>query len=728
MTAETPTAATVGKLARLDPGQAALRRAARVTAAACLAFYPLRYGLDAPTSATYALFTTIALGALSYVRGAPRTRTLTYLATLAAGALLVTAGTLAAVDTAVAVAGMLVVGFVVAYAGVVGPRLVGVANGLQLFYILPCFPPYAPDTLGQRLAGLAIGGALMVATDRLLWPEPGPPPPGARLAEAADRIAAYAHALRAVLRDPGAVSDPELGARREALDAAARLRLAGIPLFERPLGPGVRDRSLLAAGAATRVTAGRIAALADLLTEPDRAPHPRTADLLGATADVFTQLAVALRAESPVPVATTDLDTALERYRAERGRHLVDEVRPGIDLQAGIAVAAVAEEARLAVLAAGGFLGAPAPDPASTPSALWFLHATRSELIRRRLRSHFTPRSVYLQNAVRLALGLAAARWVAGVLDLSHGFWVLLATLSLMRTSANAGRAVLLRAFAGTMIGALLAGALLAVIGADTDVYAWALPPVMVLAFAAGPVFGVAAGQAGFTIVVAMLFAQLAPTDWQLAEVRLTDVLVGGLTGAVIGAAVWPRGGGGEVRRAAAAGLRAGATTVRDTIAQLVGRPPSPAPSPASDLPQVAALFDHAYVQFRTEPAGPSGPDWLMVLSVVHRIDNYARVLRDRRGTGAPSPEAAAALEAAAAEVTAGFAAAADAVAAGEPPAADGSARLQIRLGAASRSAIGDGDAALQVVDGWGWLHSLTDDLERVERACAPASPTPAPK
>ena len=125
----------------------------RVTAAACLAFYPLRYGVGDPTSATYALFTVIALGLLSDVQGTPATRTRTYLAAIGVGAVLVTAGTLAAVSTAVAAAGMLVVGFAVAYAGVGGPRVAGVANGLQLLFILPCFPPFLPGTLDQRLAG-----------------------------------------------------------------------------------------------------------------------------------------------------------------------------------------------------------------------------------------------------------------------------------------------------------------------------------------------------------------------------------------------------------------------------------------------------------------------------------------------------------------------------------------------------------------------------------------------
>ena len=174
--------------------------------------------------------------------------------------MLVTAGTLAAVNTVVAATGMLVVGFVVAYAGVGGPRIVGIANGLQLFYILPCFPPFAPDTLDHRIAGLVVGGLLLAVADRLLWPAPGPPPPGERLAVAAAAIAAHAIALRGRAARPGGrhrrgEGCPAGRARRRGRPPGRRDQ----PLAQRPLGPGRRDRGLLAAHAAIRVTGGRLA-------------------------------------------------------------------------------------------------------------------------------------------------------------------------------------------------------------------------------------------------------------------------------------------------------------------------------------------------------------------------------------------------------------------------------------------------------------------------------------
>ena len=123
-----------------DPGLVAVKRAARVSLATCIGFYFSLYVARDTQMALYASFGCIALGALSEVTGEPWQRTKTYAAALIAGIVLVTLGTLLAFNTWAAVAGMLVVGFVVAYAGVGGPRIVSAATSLQLLYILPSFP------------------------------------------------------------------------------------------------------------------------------------------------------------------------------------------------------------------------------------------------------------------------------------------------------------------------------------------------------------------------------------------------------------------------------------------------------------------------------------------------------------------------------------------------------------------------------------------------------------
>ncbi|MGY1793048.1 FUSC family protein [Geodermatophilus sp. SYSU D00525] len=706
-------ARALARLRRRDPSLAAVRRAGRVTVASCAAFYTCRYLLDDPTAAVYAVFAAVALGSLSEVTGRPAERTRVYAGSLAAGALLVTLGTLLAVTTWTAVLGMLAVGFAVAYAGVGGPRVAGVVSGLQLFYVLPCFPPYAPGTLGQRLLGIGLGIALLAVADRVLWPAPAPGDPAVRLADAAGRVAAYARVLVRELQDGGGAGSP--APRAAAADAAAGLRLSALPVAERPLGPGVRDRCLVRAAAALRVVAGRLGALADAWPPGGRGTHPATAHLVAAVGDAVAGAGEALRGAGPPP-STGRLEAALAGLRERRGQQL-----PAADpaaLRAGVGAVAVAEAARSLVLTVRGAVGAPVADPADVPADLWFLTAAPGRLWWQRLRAHLTPRSVYLQNAVRLALGLAAARTVAGVFDLAHGFWVLLATLSLMRTSAVADRSVLARAVAGTAVGAAVSGAALFLVGGDTAVYAWALPVLMVVCLAAGPLFGVAAGQAGFTVVVALLFAQVGPVDWRIAEVRFEDVLVGGLVGTLVGVAVWPRGGRGELVRAAGECLRAGAAEVVAVVGQLTGA----GPAPPTALGRLSGLLDHTYAQYRSEPARPGARvDWLAVLGVVHRLDHYARTLRSRHPDAAPPPlpRPAAQLRTAAADVAVGYREAAAALEAGRVP----TARPAVRVDPVPREELAASpDAALRLLDAWGWLLTTADDLAGVGRALAPAA------
>ena len=161
------------------------------------------------------------------------------------------------------------------------------------------------------------------------------------------------------------------------------------------------------------------------------------------------------------------------------------------------------------------------PKAQSTAEPFWYATRSTAVLWFIRFRGHFTPRSVFFQNAIRLAVGLAAARLVAGVLDLSHGFWMFLATLTLMRTSVTATRAAVVPAFLGTVAGGLLMAVVLGLAGGDSMVYEVAFPFVLLLALAAGPIAGPVAGQALFTLLVAMLFAQMAPVSWRLAEVRI---------------------------------------------------------------------------------------------------------------------------------------------------------------------------------------------------------------
>jgi len=262
-----------------------------------------------------------------------------------------------------------------------------------------------------------------------------------------------------------------------------------------------------------------------------------------------------------------------------------------------------------------------------------YAYATPARLWWQRFSAHLTPRSVYFQAAVRVAVALAAARLIAGLFDLSHGFWVLLATLTLLRSRATDTRIALLPAVVGTVAGAAVVGAVLVTVGARPDVYAAITPPIMVLAFAAGALIGPTWGQAAFTVFVALVFTQLAPAGPEIAEIRVVDVFVGASIGITAGLLAWPRGASGEMRRSAGRFLAAGGEAVQETSQMLIASPYQMDPA-AGAMPRVRAamaLADAAYGTYQTERRGEAESivDWQAMMTAGHHIVRGSDLLRD---------------------------------------------------------------------------------------------------
>jgi Fusaric acid resistance protein-like len=587
-----------------------LRRAGRATLVACGVFYVFRYGLGEPMAATYGLFGAVALGAFAQVSGAPAVRVRTLLTALPVGWLLVTAGTLLAGWDVAAALGMLVLGFLVSYAGVGGPRVAGVVNGLQLLYILACFPPYAPGTLPGRLLGLTTAVLALALAELVLWPGPVPERYerrlGAAVAALGGRLRDESDALVGRGTDRGASAPTGVAAVAEQMDG---LKPSRLPSELRPASAGRRDTALAHATGTARYTAARAA---DLVATDVTAPDPTATDpagrglraaagvLLGRTADAVDRAAAWLSRGGPAPDAGL-IPQAITEFRATRtstppgGLH-PDQLRLGsialsvadgaavmvtaLRIASGAPTTAALTAVPAATVTTVPAMDVPVPTVQSGSGSFWYANRSSPALWWHRLREHLTPRSVYFQGALRLALALAFARLLAGVLDLAHGFWVLLATLTVLRASAAATRAVLWPSLVGTVIGAGLAGLLLSLVSGPTF-YVVMLPVLMLVGFAAGPLLGQVVGQALFTLVIATVFAQLEPPGWQLAEVRLLDVALGGAIGVLIGLCAWPRGGAGEMHRASGNFLADCAASIRITVAALTGSPPEVGPDPA---------------------------------------------------------------------------------------------------------------------------------------------------
>ncbi|MFJ7147152.1 FUSC family protein [Streptomyces sp. NPDC100445] len=588
------------------------RRALTVTLAAAAGFYLFRYGLGRPVAATYALFGAVALGGLSRIPGNGRVRSGIMLRALPVSWVLVTAGTCLSVRTWSAVAGMLVIGFTLAFAAVGGPRPAGAAPGLQLLYILPSFPPYDPGSLGERLTGTTTGVLVLAAAEALLCAGPGPTTYRERAARGA---LAAARCVALLVAPPYALAGTDV---EDARRAGQSLRAATVPEAERPAGPGVRARALGHTGLAVRALLTR---LAQLPAVPGRDPGPDTAALLGAVAGLATATATCLRSGVPPTVEWERAAAARAHLSAlsagpapgpAGNGHPSDGTAPAPVFPPAV----LRRHAALLEIADAALAMGTAADlavhgrRATVPVPLgrfWYASRSAPVLWWHRLRGHAGRRSVFFQNAVRIALALTAVRLVAGVDTLPHGFWAMLATLTITRTTVNQTWSTVRLALVGTLAGALLTAGILLAVGPDTAVYAAVLPLWMLFGFTVGPVKGVGWAQGLFTVLVALVFAQLAPPTWRLAEVRLLDVLVGSAIGAVFGVLAWPRGAHDELRYAAAELLRRAAEIVVATSASVAG-PDGTAAAARSGVPghrslqRAVILAESAYAQYLSEP------------------------------------------------------------------------------------------------------------------------------
>ncbi|HEX9338190.1 MAG TPA: FUSC family protein, partial [Pseudonocardiaceae bacterium] len=184
---------------------------------------------------------------------------------------------------------------------------------------------------------------------------------------------------------------------------------------------------------------------------------------------------------------------------------------------------------------------------------------------------HASLRSVWFLNSVRGAVALAAAIAVADATGVQHGFWVVLGTLSVLRTSAAATGATALRALLGTVIGFAVGAALLLVIGTSAGALWTALPVAVLVAAYAPGALPFAAGQAAFTVVISVLFNLLVPVGWQIGVVRIEDVAIGCAVSLVVGVLFWPRGAGSLVADDLADAFRAGGAYLSDSAQWALG-------------------------------------------------------------------------------------------------------------------------------------------------------------
>jgi uncharacterized membrane protein YccC len=536
----------------VDPGLFSLKHAARAAIVMPAVFAFADRVIENQQTTFLAAFGSFAMLVLADFGGPWRARLTAYLSLAIAGAALITVGTLCSLTPWLAVVAMAVVGFGVLFSGVISGYFAAARVAALLTFVLPVSIPAPPSAIPARLEGWALAASAGICAVMLLWPSQ----PRDRLrAGAARATRALADLLDSEMSgDPSATSDRADAAR----GAVGEFRRTFVATPFRPTGP-----------------TGPTEALAFLVDELDwllsfAVPAPGGIDahlepcreenreVMAAAVSVLHASAADLDGQARPP----DLDR-LDRAREAVAGALWQRVADLRGSQEEVALsAALGPSLRMRELSfAAHEIGVnslrvsravtPEPERAQAhPHRPGLARRIRSALqaTARLLVAHAGPRSASFRNSLRGAAGLALAVLVGQLASLQHSFWIVLATLSVLRSNALGTGSTALQALAGTAAGIAVGGALILAIGSDESALWIALPPAILLAAYAPRTISFAAGQAGFTIVVLILFNIIVPTGWTVGLVRAEDVGIGLALSLVVGALFWPRGVGDLLR------------------------------------------------------------------------------------------------------------------------------------------------------------------------------------
>jgi uncharacterized membrane protein YccC len=522
--------------------------------------------------ATFAAFGGFATLVLVTFAGTRRDKLVAHAALAVTGSVLLTIGT--AVNGSVLIAAIVTVPvtFAVFFAGLAGPNAASGAIAAMLPYVLPASSPGTMSMVPDRLAGWWLASVVGTTAVLVLSPPAG----GGRLGPALSKLAgALADELDAMLR--GRADDATLDA---AVEAKRELIANFTSTPYRPTGLASADQ---ATANAVELLEWCTSLVVDSAHERSDLRDIATVDreLLQAAGTVLREAGSLLAGGDVSP----DLDR-IDRLRAQSiaRLHSLDSERDDYGEQARVsfhacAIAVVALVVGADALLARGVVG---PDWIAEQRERWFADASLGAAPRPKLpalaaytglaRRNASLRSIWFVNSLRAALALSAAVAVADLSSVQHGFWVVLGTLSVLRTNAVATGSTALRALLGTAIGFVIGGALLVAIGASTTALWVALPIAVFVAGYAPGAAPFAIGQAAFTVVVAVLFNLIAPVGWKVGVLRIEDVAIGCAVSVLVGLLFWPRGVAPLVGDDLADAYRTGARYLSDGIAWASGR------------------------------------------------------------------------------------------------------------------------------------------------------------
>jgi uncharacterized membrane protein YccC len=510
-----------------------------------------------------------ALGMADF-SGPQRSRLLAYLMLCLVGIVLVPLGTALSNTLWPAVVMMLLIGTLLQFVVALGGQVALGNNAAILAFVVCVMVPAPVESIGPRLAGWVAALVTSALLAAFVWPRHERRDLYQRLEECARALGAIARAAA-----DGNKADDAVAAAQAAVD---RVRDAQRTVGFRPIGPAGTQQALVG--------------LVDALTQAWRFAHAMTQRKALAPADRELARAVAVSLDAIADVLKCCVEghqsavLEVNALVASRRAHLQQ-----LDAHAAAALAARAPGAEVMATFSDVFplrvlsfvTLAMAADAivmtgrtAQVDDDFYLVEPTAAEgavsHAARVLAPHLSPRSVWFHNSLRGGVALALSVFVAKATDIGHAFWVVLATLSILRSNVVTTGSTVIAAIVGTFCGFLVATAVMLAFGSHPAMLWATLPIASFLAGYAPGAISFGAGQAMFALLVVELFNLIQPTGWEVGAVRVEAVATGAVVALVAALIIWPKGASAALRVEIAMHARVARRLVATAFGALLGK------------------------------------------------------------------------------------------------------------------------------------------------------------
>lgn len=419
--------------------------------------------------------------------------------------------------------------------------------------------PTIADAL-QRGGYLLAGGAWAMILALVFWPVRPYRPLRLATARCYRELAAYAEAIAAFSR---AVPDETQRAslvqhRRVIRDAIETARSAVAVSRRGGQGEARRGERLLLLVQGADLLFGNLLAINEFLEHAIETGEREAASATSGAAARFASTArrVATTVEMEAnPPEVLDAATATTASRS----------RPSDDPFAAQSARLVRQLEEYTTVVAANADALSSDRPPQIPPALAVLTIVEDRPpVLETLRASLTLNSMAMRHALRVAIVTTIAVLVTRLLNLPRGYWVTITALIILQPFAGATLIRGLQRVLGTVGGALLTVALVAVIHDSTGLL------VVVFVLAAACVAFLRVNYLIYSILLTptfVLLAEMSAGDWHLAELRVVNTLIGGALGLAGAWLLWPSAERDRFPELAASALRAAAAHLRVVVA-----------------------------------------------------------------------------------------------------------------------------------------------------------------